>query len=120
VARLDDVLADVPTGNNVFVKIDTEGYDFSVLKGALQLLSRPNVTVFAEVNHKWLRELGQTAEEMFAYMSQLGFTALLPQLRSRFLRRTLSLEPLTLPGPHHWFNALFTRDADALTRIFRS
>jgi FkbM family methyltransferase len=120
VARLDDVLADIPTGNNVFLKIDTEGYDFSVLKGAPQLLSRPNVTVFAEVNHKWLRELGQSAEEMFAYMSQFGFKAFLPRLGTRFLRRELRLEPLILPGPHHWFNAVFLRDAEALTHRLRS
>lgn len=113
VACLDEFIDQVPSDRNVFVKIDTEGYDFNVLKGATQLLKRPGVTVFAEVNHKWLGELGQTAEQMFAYMADQGFSAYYPALEAGLLGRRLSPEPLALPGPHHWFNALFLRDDPA-------
>ncbi len=109
VRRLDDFLQEIPNGRAIFLKIDTEGYDFSVLKGARQLLSRPNVVVFAEINDKWLRELGQSAEEMVAYMTGLGFKAFYPSLAGGILKRRLNLIPLELPGPHHWFNGVFVR-----------
>ena len=113
VARLDDFFGQIPE-RRVFLKIDTEGYDFNVLKGAGRLLARPGVTVFAEVNHRWLEELGQSAHQMFAYMSNFGFKAFLPRLEARFLRRRLKLQSLSLPGPHHWFNALFLREENSI------
>jgi FkbM family methyltransferase len=112
VASLDSFLGWIPASGRVLLKIDTEGYDFSVLKGARTLLARPGVVVFAEVNHNWLRELGQNAEQMFRYMERLGFTPYLPRLQTRLLRRKLKLQPLLLPGPHYWFNTLFVRQAD--------
>lgn len=109
IKRLDEFLPQVPEGRDIFLKIDTEGYDFSVLKGAPRLLSRPNVVVFAEINDKWLRELGQSAAEMLAYMAGLGFRAFYPSLEGGVLKRRLKLVPLELPGPHHWFNGIFLR-----------
>lgn len=112
VATLDSFLDLIPARRRVFLKIDTEGYDFNVLRGARNLLARPGVVVFAEVNHKWLHELGQSAEQMFAYMEGFAFKPYLARLHTRFLYRDLTLDPLRLPGPHHWFNTLFLRQPD--------
>jgi FkbM family methyltransferase len=105
-----DSLADlIPVDRRVFLKIDTEGYDYNVLRGARELLARPGIKVFAEVSHKWMTELGQTASEMFDYMESLGFNAYHPRVEKGLLLRRLKLDPLVLPGPHHWFNAFFSR-----------
>jgi hypothetical protein len=68
------------------------------------------VIAFSEVNHKWLEQLGQSAREMCDYMANYGSKPCYPRLQRKGLRRCLHLEPLTLPGPHHWFNGLFLRD----------
>ena len=114
VARLDDWAGEITEGR-IFLKVDTEGYDFNVLKGARRLLDRPDVSVFAEINHRWLQELGQSADEMLAYMKTLGYNAFYPHLKKGLLRKRLVLSPLVLPGPHHWFNALFLHDAAVRT-----
>ena len=108
-----DSLADlIPADRQVFLKIDTEGYDYNVLRGARELLARPGIRIFAEVSHKWMAELGQTAREMFDYMEGLGFKAYHPRVE-KGRRQRLKLERLVLPGPHHWFNAFFSRDEAA-------
>lgn len=113
ITTLDSFLDQIPAGRRVFLKIDTEGFDFNVLKGASKLLARPDVIVFSEVNPKWLAELGQTAEQMFAYMAGFGFKPWFVSLENRGAARQMTLHPLALPGPHHWFNALFLRESDA-------
>lgn len=114
VKTLDSFVEKMPRDRGIFLKIDTEGYDFNVLKGAGTLLDRENVVVFAEVNHKWLGELGQSAAEMFAWMESRGFKAWYPTLKKGVFRNTVVPTPLTLPGPHHWFNALFLKTARRL------
>jgi FkbM family methyltransferase len=112
VAMLDDFVGFINPIGRIFLKTDTEGYDFNVLKGARKLLSRPNVLVFAEMNEIWLSELGQTPEQMVGYMNEMGFQAYLPRVERKLLRRELKLEPLHLPGPHYWYNALFIKDLE--------
>lgn len=112
VDTLDAYLDQIPPHRFVFLKTDAEGFDFSVLKGARRLLARSGTLVFAEVNHAWLAELGQTAQEMFAYMNGFGYRPYSVQIRGRLLHRELTIKPLSLPGPHHWFNVLFARDSE--------
>lgn len=64
------------------------------------------------MNHKCLGELGQSAEQMFAYMAGFAFQPFLARLQTSLLHREMKLDPLLLPGPHHWFNALFLREQD--------
>lgn len=61
------------------IKIDTEGAEMEVLKGARRLLNWfPQATVIAEVNHFGLNEMGTSAESMRALMEdELGYTAYL-------------------------------------------
>jgi len=110
VLTLDSFADRIPADRGVFLKIDTEGYDYNVLRGAGQLLARPDIHVFAEVSHQWMAELGQTAQEMFDYMQGFGFRPWHPRMVSHGMSRALQLDPLVLPGPHHWFNVLFSRE----------
>jgi FkbM family methyltransferase len=111
-ALLDDYADQIPSGRTTLVKIDTEGYDFRVLKGARDVLSRQQIIVISEVNHKWLDELGESPEEMFAYMNDLGYEPYYPYFYWTRFRRRLGLRPITLPGPHHWFNVVFVRQRE--------
>jgi len=111
-ALLDEYVKYLPGAGRVLLKTDAEGYDFRILMGARELLSRPEVLVISEVNHKWLGELGESAEEMFAFMNDLGYRPYYPYLYWTHFHRRLGVKPLTLPGPHHWFNVLFMRQQD--------
>jgi len=111
-ALLDDYVDRVPPDGRVLLKTDVEGYDFHVLKGASKVLARREVAVISEVNPQWLKEVGCSAEEMFAYMADLGYSAYHPTVVRRGLSRVLTIAPLSLPGPHTWFNALFCRESE--------
>ncbi|NLX13664.1 MAG: FkbM family methyltransferase [Phycisphaerales bacterium] len=112
VALLDDYLAQIPTDCRVLLKVDTEGFDFNVLRGARGLLLRNNVFAVAEVNDAWLKEMGQSAEAMFNYMEELGYDAYFADMCPRGLSQKLDIRPVSMPGPHHWFDALFARHED--------
>lgn len=109
---LDDYLEHIPKTGRVLLKTDAEGYDFQILMGACQLLSRPEVVVVSEVNHEWLNESGSSAEEMFKYMASMGYDPYYVQSVRHLCSRFLTVTPLSLPGPHHWFNAVFCRESD--------
>lgn len=106
-AMLDDFVDHIPSDRRVLVKIDTEGFELNVLKGASRLLARPHVAVLAEITDAWLRELGQSAKMLFDFMANRGYVPYHPYMRPRGWRQDLIIEPVSLPGPHHQFDALF-------------
>jgi FkbM family methyltransferase len=67
-----------------FLKVDTEGYDLKVLKGAHHLLARTRFVQF-EYNSHWLAA-GSSLKEAFEYLNGLGFAA--------YLVRSTGLHPL--------------------------
>lgn len=113
IALLDDYAEAVPTGRRTLIKIDTEGFDFNVIRGGRKLLERPDTFVIAEVNDAWLREIGQSAEVLFRHMHELGYDPYYPDMCPRLWRQHLVICPVTLPGPHHWFDTLFVRKNNA-------
>ena len=58
VRRLDDMVGSIPTQERVLVKIETEGYEYQVLKGMERLLDHPNLVLVCEVTDTWLRRIG--------------------------------------------------------------
>lgn len=72
--RLDDTSAkfEKPT----IIKIDTEGAECEVLKGAETILAQPQLKlVICELNHFGLAQMGGSEAEMRAIMARHGFTA---------------------------------------------
>jgi FkbM family methyltransferase len=67
-----DVLAN-PTIPISFIKIDVEGAELNVLKGAVKLLARDNPVVLFEFAHLHAQEYGVTSEIMYDFFSDLGY-----------------------------------------------
>ncbi|GEC73461.1 methyltransferase, FkbM family [Flavobacterium flevense] len=67
-------LDDIPTVKNAtFLKIDVEGYEFFVLKGASKVLKSEELKfIIIELNFSTLK-FGHTSEEIFRYLSSFGF-----------------------------------------------
>ena len=58
-----------------FLKIDTEGYDLKVMKGAVDLLSRTRFLQF-EYNSFWI-SVGSSLAEANRFLADLGFSVVL-------------------------------------------
>jgi FkbM family methyltransferase len=101
---LDDIFGSAPPGFAKLIKIDTEGNEASVLRGARHFLTRAQVpAVIAEVNRFGLAQLGSSEQEMRALMTDLGYTtyALLGSLPVR-------LDPHESIQSDYVYNVLFT------------
>jgi FkbM family methyltransferase len=72
---LDDIFGSAPPGFAKLIKIDTEGNETSVLRGARNFLAGAQVpAVIAEINRFGLAQLGSSEQEMRALMTDLGYT----------------------------------------------
>jgi FkbM family methyltransferase len=100
---LDDIFGSAPSGFAKLIKIDTEGNEVNVLRGARNFLTRAEVpAVIAELNHFGLAQLGSSEQEMRTLMTDLGYTtyALLGDLPIR-------LAPDESIQSRHIYNMLF-------------
>ena len=71
VRRLDEALRDIERLD--FVKIDVEGLELRVLRGAEALLRRHRPSVLFEVNEGALRRGGTSGREVCEYLMSLGY-----------------------------------------------
>lgn len=72
VKRLDDLQSEMKLQGKVLMKIDVQGYDFEVLKGARELLPQVDF-VIVEIGVQLLYEQQASFEEIYDYMRGLGF-----------------------------------------------
>ncbi len=71
---LDSYCANLALDNKpIVLKIDVEGAELSVLRGAESLLARGNVIIFAEVIDSLQRRAGSSCNEVLAYLRQHGY-----------------------------------------------
>lgn len=91
-----------------FVKIDVEGAELGVLRGATELLRTVSPAVFLEVEPKWLSRFGNTAEDIFGEMSNHGYV---PYLSSDLGLEQTSLEAYVsqYASKRRFNNVLFLR-----------
>jgi len=67
-----------------FLKIDAEGFDLEVLKGASQLLDRnPDLIVMAEIAPHLLKLAQATPTDLYSFMKERGFKAWIATRRGR-------------------------------------
>jgi FkbM family methyltransferase len=55
------------------INMDCEGSELLVLKGAKETLRKNKVRIFCEIHHNFLRQLGQSTEDLVEYLQKLGF-----------------------------------------------
>lgn len=73
VRRLDDLDLGIDADEAVVLKIDTEGFELPVLRGAARFLARPGpVAVILEHSFAWL-ETGESLIEGFNFLDALNF-----------------------------------------------
>jgi FkbM family methyltransferase len=78
VTTLKDFFDDEGISEVDFLKIDVEGFDFSVLKGMPWASVRPTVVV-CEFEDRKTKPLGYTVQDMIRYMQEHGYTVLVSE-----------------------------------------
>jgi len=71
--RLDDIVREAGVTRVDAVKIDVEGAEFLVLKGAVETLDRYRPVVSVELTDPTLKSMGSSAEEVMAFMRAHGY-----------------------------------------------
>lgn len=71
VVTLDELLADEPCID--FIKVDVEGLELNVMRGARQTLARHAPAVLLEIEPRWTTRAGHKPEEVFALMNDAGY-----------------------------------------------
>jgi FkbM family methyltransferase len=71
--RLDDVLQEVGVTRVDAVKIDVEGAELRVLKGAVETLDRYRPEMSVEVSEEGLKSMGASVREVKAFMRSHGY-----------------------------------------------
>ena len=99
-ARFDDIFSD--SENIALVKIDVEGAELAVLRGMNEYLRSKHPYILIEVTNRFLKEMGDSEQNLLAYMQDLGYCCyVIGDTRIELLQ--LRKHPL----PDQW-NALFS------------
>lgn len=72
IARLDDIMVDMPEFKRPFIKIDTQGYEMEIMNGGIQTLARSPV-IMLEVSYAILYEKQPLFREIYDRLTSLGF-----------------------------------------------
>lgn len=62
-----------------FIKLDVEGHELGVLRGAKNLFQRDRPTILFECTNSGLTSSGYTAAEVFEFFTQLQYSVFLPK-----------------------------------------
>jgi FkbM family methyltransferase len=89
--RLDGYLQENDVDGIEFLKIDTEGFDFMVLKG-LDLTQHPVDVILCEFEDRKTKPLGYSMHDMAAYLQSFGYTVYVSEWHP----------VIRYGGPHQW------------------
>jgi FkbM family methyltransferase len=73
VKTLDEVCDNVDVNCLTFLKLDVEGFEPEVLKGAGKTILRFKPTIYIEMTDKWFRERGSSCKQILEYFWELGY-----------------------------------------------
>jgi FkbM family methyltransferase len=109
---LDSLLSAINVKDNDLLKLDVEGAEFEVLKGASALLQRSRPTIFAELLRKWMRPFDAHPNDVIALLCGFGYRCL--QFADEFLEEINVVTEETIPT-----NFLFVQPhkLDELSRL---
>lgn len=72
--KLDDFLLKNSISKVDFIKIDVEGFEMNVLKGAVETLKTHKPTMFIELDDKNLKKQNSSAKELVVFLINIGYT----------------------------------------------
>jgi len=70
---IDRFLSEEKIGRIDLIHMDCEGSELLVLRGAEETLSKNKVKIFCEIHHDFLKQLGQSVQELVQYLQGLEF-----------------------------------------------
>ena len=73
IRSLDEILIELNTTSVNAIKLDVEGYEFNVLKGARKTLEKLRPKLLIEVSDHNLKEQGSTPYELFQFLFNLDY-----------------------------------------------
>jgi FkbM family methyltransferase len=73
IVKLDDFVTDTRINKIDLIKIDTEGYEVNILKGAEKTLLKFKPVLFIEIDEEHLVEQHSSAKDTIAYIKSLGY-----------------------------------------------
>lgn len=74
VRKLDDVAGEQHITRVDLIKIDVEGYEFEVLKGAEKIIRDHKPVLFIEVDDEYLKNQHSSAKELIAWLQEKGYS----------------------------------------------
>ena len=84
---IDDFFSGEKIINNLFIKIDIQGYDFFAIKGAKKIISQSkNITIFGEFWPYGLKQSGIDPNEYISLLEELGFQLLFKYDKSELIK----------------------------------
>jgi FkbM family methyltransferase len=119
VRRADDLLADLireTEGTPALMKVDVEGFECRVLRGAAGVLRTLRPAVILEIVPEYLARAGDSKEELFRILHDAGYEAFGARGARRWLRWRLALEPIDDPSAAGPQNFLWLHRDDAVHR----
>ena len=73
IKRADDVMKELKIEKADLIKIDVEGFEFEVLKGAEKIISISKPILFIEIDDNNLRGNNTTPQQIFLFLKNLGY-----------------------------------------------
>ncbi|MFA6476210.1 MAG: FkbM family methyltransferase [Candidatus Paceibacterota bacterium] len=103
---LDTLLEKNSEGKEVkLLKIDTDGYDNNILRGAKSYLEETKPVIYFEYDNKFLKDNGEEGLDIFPYLQGLGYQILVFfDNYGRFLISTETNKKETLSQLDHYIN----------------
>lgn len=115
-ARLDDYLSDHPLPRLDLMKIDVEGAEVRVLRGARQTIERFHPLIVFEVCPSWLAKMQTSAAELFAELRSHGYSIHPLPIRTIAWDRQVTLDELAKLGSGAFVNLVARPPASTVSR----
>lgn len=72
--KLDTLLNDYPDlKQSKLLKIDTDGFDFKIMKGAVELLKSSKPVIFTEFDQNLMKQINEDYNDMFDFFRKLNY-----------------------------------------------